>query len=80
MKEDEKLFFVLCFQLRMQYEIDVRNIINMLQPFINKKRLWYLLEKWVKQGFYDYGVNLDLGWFEIKKIPNRYCDLLFKGE
>lgn len=37
MKEDEKLFFVLCFQLRMQYGIDVRNIINMLQPFINKK-------------------------------------------
>ena len=30
MKEDEKLFFVLCFQLRMQYGIDVRNVINML--------------------------------------------------
>lgn len=80
MKEDEKLFFVLCFQLRMQYGIDVRNIINMLQPFVNKKRLWYLLEKWFKQGFYDYGVSLDLGWFEIEKIPNRYSDLLFKGE
>lgn len=80
MKEDEKLFFVLCFQLRMQYGIDVRNVINMLQPFVNKKRLWYLLEKWVKQGFYDYGVSLDLGWFEIEKIPNRYSDLLFNGE
>ncbi len=77
MKEDEKLFFVLCFQLRMLYGIDVRNIINILQPFINKKRLWYLLEKWFKQGFYDFGVKLDLGWFEIEKIPNRYSDLLF---
>ena len=80
MKEDEKLFFVLCFQLRMQYGIDVRNIINMLQPFVNKKRLWCLLEKWSKQGFYNYGVSLDLGWFEIEKFPDRYSDLLFKGE
>ena len=77
MKEDEKLFFVLCFQLRMKYGIDVRNIISMLQPFINKKRLWYLLEKWFRQGFYDYGIRLDLGWFEIEKMPNRYSDLVF---
>lgn len=32
------------------------------------------------KGFYDYRVSLDLGWFEIEKIPNRYSDLLFKGE
>lgn len=80
MKEDEKLFFVLCFYLRMKCEIDVRNIINMLQPFIHKKRLWYLLEKWFRKGFYDYRVRLDLGWFEIEKMPNRYRDLLFKVE
>ena len=52
----------------MQYGIDVRNIIDMLQPFVNKKRLWNLLEKWFKQGFYDYWLSLDLGWFEIEKF------------
>jgi hypothetical protein len=48
MKEDEKLFFVLCFQLRMQYGIDVRNIINMLQPFVNKKKALASIRKMVQ--------------------------------
>lgn len=46
MKEDEKLFFfVLCFQLRMQYGIDVRTIINMLRPFVNKKKVLVSIRK-----------------------------------
>jgi len=30
------------------------------------KRAWYLLEKWSKKGWYDYGVTLDLGWMTEK--------------
>lgn len=48
MKEDEKLFFVLCFQLRMQYGIDVRTIINMLRPFVNKKKVLVSIRKMVQ--------------------------------
>lgn len=29
---------------------------------INGKRALFLLEKWTRQGYYDYGVSLDLGW------------------
>jgi hypothetical protein len=25
-------------------------------------------------GFYNYGVNLDLGWFEPENIPERYFE------
>jgi hypothetical protein len=26
------------------------------------KQAWRTLEKWLSKGWYDYGVNLDLGW------------------
>lgn len=26
------------------------------------KRECYLLKKWARKGWYDYGVNLELGW------------------
>ena len=29
---------------------------------INHKRIDYLCAKWSKQGIYDYGVCVDLGW------------------
>ena len=28
------------------------------------RQLMYYLEKWSNRGIYDYGVSLDLGWFE----------------
>ena len=37
-----------------------RNIIK------SKKQAWATLEKWIKQGKYEYGCCLDLGW-KIKK-------------
>jgi hypothetical protein len=39
-----------------------RDIINEHNFPIPQKRAWYLLEKWCKKGWYDYGVNLELGW------------------
>lgn len=38
----------------------VRDIIAQLG--INHKRAWSLLEKWERNGWYEYGVSLDLGW------------------
>lgn len=29
---------------------------------IPSRRVWYLCEKWARQGIYDYGVSCDLGW------------------
>lgn len=29
---------------------------------IPPKRGWYLLEKWAKNGLYQYGASIDLGW------------------
>lgn len=26
------------------------------------KRCWYMLDKWTRLGWYDYGVTADLGW------------------
>jgi hypothetical protein len=43
---------------------------------MNYKRCWYLLEKWDSKGFYNYGVTLDLGWFEDKNMPPRYLNLV----
>ena len=39
MKEDEKLFFVLCFQLRMLYGIDVRKRLK-TEIYINSIEVW----------------------------------------
>lgn len=75
MKEDEKKFFITCYYFRNK-GIDIRTIINILSEFINYKRCWYLLEKWSNIGFYNYGVTLDLGWFETDEMPERYLDLL----
>lgn len=56
--------------------IDIRVIIGLLSEFIHHKRCWYLLQKWAKLGFYNYGVTLDLGWLELEKLPERYKVLL----
>lgn len=41
---------------------------------MNHKRLWYLCEKWSRQGKYDYGVSCDLGWSVERHQPK------FRGE
>ena len=46
----------------------VRDIINQLQPEIPRKRMWWYLTKWNSKGYYNYGVNLELGWLEEKGI------------
>ena len=80
MKDDEKKFFVICIRYRNKGigSVRIREIINILYDceFMHYKRCWYLLRKWGRLGFYNYGVTEDLGWFEMDKLPQRYSDLL----
>lgn len=71
MKPDERAFLEECLQ-RCEREtfnnfvvVRPRDLIN--EGRINHKRAWYLLDKWSRRGLYDYGVNLDLGWFDEAK-------------
>ena len=43
------------------------------QP-INRKRAWYLLGKWTRKGWYDYGVSLGAGWLEIDQARRALGD------
>ena len=76
MKEDEKKFFKLiytyCSYPTLGNTATPRDIINIINPWMNHKRCWYLLRKWSDNGFYDYGVTLDLGWIYKNKLPERY--------
>lgn len=83
MKEDEIKFFKTMIRYGRQITDDgnivgimPRDIINFLSEYINHKRCWYLLQKWGRLGFYDWGVSLDLGWLEIDKLPERYVTIL----
>lgn len=75
MKKDEICFFIACWFFRNK-GISVRKVISMMGEIIHYKRCWYLLEKWDRLGFYNYGVTLDLGWFYPDKLPKRYADLI----
>lgn len=88
MKEDEKRFFLACFKYcrklrtidypyrRHNEHLDPRTVINILSGYIPPKRCYYYLHKWTELGFYNYGVNLDLGWFYPENLPERYSNLL----
>ena len=39
-----------------------RWLMNQPEFEMAQKRAWYLLKKWTNEGWYDYGVNLELGW------------------
>ena len=83
MKDDEKLFFVLCvrYSKHSVARVRIREIIEILHAcnFIHYKRCIYLLEKWSRMGFYEWGVTMDLGWFDFDNLPERYAALLKKG-
>lgn len=74
MKEHERIFITLCFNLR--YTLKPRDIIIALSGIIPHKRCLYYLDKWYNKGFYEYGVALDLGWFYIDKLTQIYKEIL----
>jgi hypothetical protein len=77
MKPDEVIFFAYCYVLRTEYKVCVRDVVNMFEGIIHHKRCWYLLSKWAnKFGFYNYGVTLDLGWFDEYKLPECYVNII----
>lgn len=38
--------------------------------------LFTILKKWEEFGFYDYGVNQELGWFYPENFPDRYKEII----
>lgn len=76
MKPDEAIFFSYCYFLRTRYHWHVRDVVACFEGLIHHKRIRYLLEKWSDLGFYNYGVSLDLGWFEDDKLPDRYRNIV----
>ena len=75
MKEHERIFFALCYNFR--HTLRPRDIVIALADTIPHKRCWYYLEKWLEKDFYNYGVTLDLGWFELDKIPHAYKEIIY---
>ena len=80
MKVDEAIFFVYCYVLRTYYDFPIRDVTNIcFKGVIPRKRCWHLLKKWSRFGFYNYGVSLDLGWFEsIVSMPERYKNIVIR--
>lgn len=82
MKPLEDTFFKACVheELRVKSssdrELSVRNIVNIFSRLgFPHKQLWGYLDKWDMLGFYEYGVTLDLGWFDFDKLTPRYSEL-----
>jgi len=61
MKPDELWFLQICAS-RLSKELKVRGIVNEPGFPINHKRAMFILEKWCRKNWYEYGVTLDLGW------------------
>ena len=86
MKGDEILFFQYVYnwcsyqdwQGHHEGLFTVREMVNIFSStgYIHHKRCWYLLQKWARLGFYDYGTTLDLGWLRPSRLPDRYKQLL----
>lgn len=57
MKPDERHFLQLV--QNKPADVSVRDVVN--ASGIHHKRCWYLLEKWNRKHWYEYGVSLDLG-------------------
>jgi hypothetical protein len=60
-KPDEIAFLRLC---AADPRRSARDIINTPGFPMHHKRAWFLLEKWARLGWYDYGVSVDTGWME----------------
>lgn len=66
MKDDERAFLAECQRCAANTpdREPPRDIYQRMG--INWKRACYLLGKWTDKGWYDYGVNVDLGWMTDK--------------
>lgn len=62
MKPDEAVF--LRAVADMPHGWFVRDVMERLP--VPWKRLLYLLKKWTRKGWYEYGVNPELGWLTFR--------------
>ena len=79
MKPLEEIFFRACVNEQTRKlrssdrELNIRTIGNIFERLgFSYKQLMYYVRKWSDRGFYDYGVTLDLGWFEFDKLTGEY--------
>lgn len=79
MKPLEEIFFRACVNEQKRKlkvndrEFSIRVIGNIFERLgFSYKQLMYYVQKWSDKGFYDYGVSLDLGWFEFDKLDGEY--------
>lgn len=79
MKPLEEIFFRACVNEQKRKlrssdrELSIRTIGNIFERLgFSYKQLMYYVQKWSDKGFYDYGVSLDLGWFEFDKLDGEY--------
>ena len=79
MKPLEEIFFRACVNEQKRKlrssdrELSIRTIGNIFERLgFSYKQLMYYVRKWCDRGFYDYGVTLDLGWFEFDKLTGEY--------
>ena len=79
MKPLEEIFFRACVNEQKRKlrssdrELSIRTIGNIFERLgFSYKQLMYYVGKWSDRGFYDYGVTLDLGWFEFGKLTGEY--------
>lgn len=71
MKPLERIFFIACIK-----NIETMKAREVIKTFctlgFSEKQLLRYIEKWLKNGFYDYGVTIDLGWFEPENFIGEY--------
>lgn len=82
MKPLERIFFMACVNEQRcvsdlsQREFSIRVIGNIFSRLgFSYKQLIYYVEKWAGRGFYNYGVTLDLGWFEFEHLSGEYKEI-----
>jgi len=63
-KSQETMLF---YMILTRGEKSVREIISI--SGIDDKRVYYILEKWDRKGWYQCGVSLYSGWLTIEKLP-----------
>lgn len=71
MKPLERVFFMAC--IMKSKEMSVRKIIKTFCTLgFSENQLLYYVNKWNNRGFYNYGVTIDLGWFEPENFIGEY--------
>lgn len=75
MNPRERCFFKVCYELTSNRRMGIWQVMDIFEGVIPRKQMVYYLTKWVRLGFYEYGVCIDSGWFIPRNIPARY----FKG-